>query len=186
LQAVDVDIERMTALVGTLLTLARSDAGQLAVERAQFDLADTVRLVLEQYDPMAQKAGIALRDETAPAPLVADEDLLMQLLVNLIDNALAHTRSGGTVVAGCRPDNGRIHLWVSDTGEGIASQHQDRVFDRFYRVDAGRTRERGGAGLGLAICKAITETHGGTIDLTSRLGSGTRVGIVLPDGQPHA
>jgi heavy metal sensor kinase len=185
LQAVDGDIERMAALVGTLLTLARSDAGQLAAERARFDLADTVRLVLEQYAPVAQEASITLRDETASAPLVADEDLLMQLLVNLIDNALAHTRSGGTVVAGCQRDNGRIHLWVTDTGEGIASQHQDRVFDRFYRVDAGRTRERGGAGLGLAICKAIAEAHGGTIDLTSRLGSGTRVGIVLPDGQPH-
>ena len=186
LQAVDGDIARMTALVGTLLTLARSDAGKLATERAPFDLADTVRLVLEQYAPAAKEAGITLCEETAPAPLVADEDLLMQVLINLIDNALAHTPPGRTVVVGCRSDHGQIHLWVGDTGEGIAAEHQDRVFDRFYRIDAGRSRDRGGTGLGLAICKAITEAHGGAIDLTSQLGSGTRVELVLPDGQPHA
>jgi heavy metal sensor kinase len=186
LQAVDGDIVRMTALVGTLLTLARSDAGKLAVERAPFDLADTVRLVLEQYALAAQEAGIALRDETAPAPLVADEDLLMQLLINLVDNALAHTPPGGMVIAGCRSDHGQIRLWVGDTGEGIAAEHQDRVFDRFYRIDTGRSRDRGGTGLGLAICKAIAGAHGGTIGLTSRLGSGTRVELVLPDGQSPA
>jgi heavy metal sensor kinase len=186
LQALDGDIARMTALVGTLLTLARSDAGHLAAERAPCDLADTVRLVLEQYDPAAEEAGVTLRDESAPAPLVADEDLLTQLLINLIDNALAHTPPGGTVVAGCRRDDGRIQLWVGDTGEGIAAEHQDRVFDRFYRIDTGRSRDRGGAGLGLAICKAIAKAHGGTIGLTSRLGSGTRVEVMLPDGQSHA
>jgi signal transduction histidine kinase len=176
----------MTALVGTLLTLSRSDAGKLTAERAPFDLADTVRLVLEQYAPAAEETGITLRDETAPAPLVADEALLMQLLINLVDNALAHTPPGGTVVVGCRSDDGQIRLWVSDTGQGITSEHQDRVFDRFYRIDAGRSRDRGGAGLGLAICKAISEAHGGTISLRSRPGSGTRVEFVLPDGQPRA
>jgi heavy metal sensor kinase len=186
LQAFDGDIARMTALLGTLLTLARSDAGKLAVEPAPFDLADTVRLVLEQYAPVAAEAGVSLQDETASASLVADEDLLMQLLINLIDNALAHTPPGGAVVAGCRPDDGSIRLWVGDTGDGIATEHQDRVFDRFYRIDAGRSRDRGGTGLGLAICKAIAEAHGGTISLMSRLGSGTRVEVVLPDGQPHA
>ena len=186
LQAVDGDISRMTALVGTLLTLARSDARQLAKERAPFDLADTVRLVVEQYAAVAEEAGVGLRDESSPTPLVADEDLLMQLLINLVDNALAHTPAGGTVVAGCRPHDGRIQLWVGDSGEGIAAEHQDRVFDRFYRIDAGRSRDRGGTGLGLAICRAIAEAHGGTIGLTSRLGSGTRVELVLPSGQPHA
>ena len=186
LQAVDGDIARMTSLVGTLLTLSRSDAGQLVAERAPFDLADTVRLVLEQYAPVAAEAGVCLQDETASAPLVADEDLLMQLLINLVDNALAHTPPGGAVVAGCRSDHGQIRLWVGDTGEGIAAEHQDRVFDRFYRIDAGRSRDRGGTGLGLAICKAIAEAHGGTIGLTSRLGSGTRVELVMPDGQSHA
>ncbi|MBA2596383.1 MAG: HAMP domain-containing protein, partial [Chloroflexia bacterium] len=161
LQGFDGDIDRMTALVGTLLTLARSDAGQLAPDRAPFDLADTMHLIVEQYAPVAEEAGVPLRDEAAPAPLVADEDLLVHLVVNLVDNALAHTPSGGTVTLGCRSENGQVRLWVADTGEGIAPDDRDRVFDRFYRDDAGRTRARRGTGLGLAICKAIAEAHGG-------------------------
>ena len=180
LQAFDGDIERMTALVSTLLTLARSDAGQLAPERAPFDLADTVHLVLDQYAPVAEVAGVTLRDETAPAPLLADEDLLVQLLVNLVDNAVAHTPPGGSITLGCRPRNGHVQLWVADTGQGIAPEHVNRVFDRFYRVDAGRTRERGGTGLGLAICKAIADAHGGEISVTSKMGDGARVELELP------
>jgi len=108
----------------------------------------------------------------------ADEDLCIQLLVNLIDNALAHTAAGGTVSVGCRPDGANVSVWVVDTGTGIASEHQAHVFDRFYRVDEGRTR--GGIGLGLSICRAITDAHGGTITLSSELGTGTRVDVCLP------
>ena len=181
----DETSERLTGLVGTLLTLARSDAGQLATERAPFDLAETVRLVARAVRPLAEEAGVDLRDETAPAPLVADEDLLVQVLVNLVDNALAHTPAGSgrsSLAAGRRrpgPALGRRHR------KGIPAEHQARVFDRFYRVDAGRSRA-GEDGLGLAICKAIAEAHGGTIALTSRSGSGTRVELVLPGRQPHA
>lgn len=180
LQAFDGDLERMTALIGTLLTLARSDSGQLVPERAPFDLANTAHLVREQYAAVAADAGVALVQETAPTPLVADEDLLMQLLVNLVDNALAHTPAGGVITLGCRPRDGQALLWVADTGHGIAPEHLPRLFDRFYRVDTGRTRQRGGAGLGLAICEAIAEAHGGRISLTSTPGAGTRVDVVLP------
>jgi heavy metal sensor kinase len=180
LQGFDGDLVRMTTLVGTLLTLARSDAGQLALERAPFDLAETLQLVHEQYAPLTAEAGVALCVESTPSPLIADQDLLLQLLVNLIDNALAHTSAGGTIILGCRPRDGHVQLWIADTGEGIATEHQARIFDRFYRVDAGRTRARGGTGLGLAICKAIAEAHGGTIGLTSQVGSGTRVEVVIP------
>lgn len=182
LQRLDGDIDRMTGLVSTLLTLARADAGQLALESEPFDVAETVELVLEQYTPIAAEASIALRSEPATAPLVADEDLLVQVLVNLIDNALSHTPAGGTVTVGCGMDNGHIRLWVVDTGEGIAPEHHGRVFDRFYRVDAGRSRERGGTGLGLAICRAIVEALGGSISLASVPDRGTRVDVLLPDG----
>jgi heavy metal sensor kinase len=183
LQRLDDDVDRMTGLVSTLLTLARADAGQLTLDRAPFDIADTVELVVEQYAPIAAEAGITLRGEPATAPLVADEDLLVQVLVNLIDNALAHTLAGGVVTVGCGMNDCHIRLWVSDTGEGIAPEHQDRVFDRFYRVDAGRSRERGGTGLGLAICRAIVEALNGSISLASELGRGTCVEILLPKGE---
>jgi signal transduction histidine kinase len=129
---------------------------------------------------MADEAGIDLRAEAEPAPLEADEDLLVQVLVNLIDNALAHTPCSGNVTVGCRSAAAEVQLWVSDTGRGIEAADQQRVFDRFYRVDPGRARANGGTGLGLAICRAIVEAHSGTIALTSRIGQGTRVEVALP------
>ncbi len=185
LRGIDGDLARLTGLVSTLLALARADAGQLASERMSFDLASTVDLVFEQYAPLATEAGIDLSKEAAPATLIGDEDLMVQLLVNLIDNALAHTPAGGTVTIGCQPVDGQVHLWVADSGEGIAPEHLEHLFDRFYRVDAGRSRNQGGAGLGLAICKAIAEGHGGTIALTSERGRGARVDVTLPGARPN-
>ncbi len=180
LRDLDGDLERMTGLVASLLSLARADAGRLPIERAPFDLAETIAATLEQYRPFADDAGVALRDESVATPLVADEDLLVQVLVNLIANAVAHTPPGGVVTVGCRRVDMSARLWVSDTGHGIPIEHQARVFDRFYRVDVGRTRASGGAGLGLAICRAIAEAHGGTILLNSRPGHGAHVEMALP------
>ena len=180
LRGLDGDLERLTGLVGTLLALARADTGRLVPDRAPIELADTVGVVLEQYAALAAEAGVVLRDESSPTSLVGDEDLLVQVLVNLIDNALVHTARGGTVTVGCRADDGQMHLWVADTGAGIALEHQARVFDRFNRVDVGRARAHGGTGQGLAICRAIAEAHGGTISLTSVLDKGTRVELWLP------
>jgi heavy metal sensor kinase len=180
LRGLDGDLARMTDLMSTLLTLARTDDDRLPVEYAPLDLAETIAIVLEQFDSRAAGAGITLRNESAPTPLLGDEDLLVQVLVNLVDNALDHTPAGGTVAIGCGEVEGEVRLWIADTGVGIAPEHQGRVFDRFYRLDSGRTRSTGGAGLGLAISRAIAEAHGGTISLTSRVGKGTRVELVLP------
>jgi heavy metal sensor kinase len=180
LQGLDGDLQRMTGLVGTLLTLARADTGRLVADRSAFNLAETVTLILEQYAPVAEEAGITLESDVDPCPVAADEDLLVQVLVNLIDNALAHTPSSGTVTVGCRSTHVEVRLWVNDTGRGIPPDDQLRVFDRFYRVDSGRARLNGGTGLGLAIFKAIVEAHGGTITLTSQTGQGTRIEVALP------
>lgn len=179
LRGLDRDLVRMNGLVSTLLTLARADNRQLAVERVPFDLDRTITLVLEQYRESVEASGVVLAVESVPSPLAADEDLCIQLLVNLIDNALAHTAAGDTVTVGCRRDGEDVLIWVADTGSGIAPEHQGRVFDRFYRVDDGRARASGGIGLGLSICRAIAEAHGGTIAPTSSPGVGTRVGVRL-------
>jgi len=180
LQGLDEDLERMTGLVGTLLTLARADTERLVSDAASFDLAVTVELILEQYAPMAAEANVDLRSDAVPTPLVADEDLIVQLLVNLIVNALAHTAAGGTVTVGWQAADRQVRLLVTDSGSGIAPEHRSRVFDRFYRVDPGRARTAGGVGLGLAICQAIVDAHGGTIYLRSEVGRGTCVTILLP------
>jgi heavy metal sensor kinase len=183
LENLDEDLERLIRLVNTLLTLARADAGQLSLQVAPFDLADTIALVLEQYGPGADEAQVRLEAEVSTSPITADESLIMQALVNLLDNALAHTPAGGRVAAGCAPAGDLVRMWVSDTGSGIPAEHRQRVFDRFYRMDTGRTREAGGTGLGLAIAKAIAEAHGGTIAIADSNGPGTRVELVWPAGR---
>lgn len=180
LRELDEDLERLTSLVGALLALARADNGRLVADRAPFDLAETVQSVVAQYASVAEEAGIELVDAPAPTLALADQDQIIQVLVNLMDNALAHTPIGGRVTVGAEERDGSARLWVADTGSGIALEHQERVFERFYRVDAGRTRARGGAGLGLSICRAIVEANGGTIDLRSSPEVGTRVDVTLP------
>lgn len=180
LRELDGDLTRMTDLVSTLLMLARADAEHLAVERAPLDLAATVASIVEQYRPLASQQGIAIEETTTPTPLSADEDLLLRVLVNLVDNALRHTPSGGVITVGCKLAGDAAELWVADTGDGIAPEHQAHVFDRFYRGDAGRARAQGGAGLGLAICATIVAAHGGTIALSSTAGDGARFGMRFP------
>jgi heavy metal sensor kinase len=184
LQGIDGDLERMTGLLATLLALARADTGRLPLEREPLDLVGMIGVLVEQYRPLTDETGITLVDESAPAELVGDGDLLIQVLVNLLDNAVAHTPTGGSIVIGCREDGEWVRLWVSDTGNGIPFEHQSRIFDRFYRVDEGRSREQGGVGLGLSISRAIVEAHGGTITLRSQPGSGTTVELVLPAAKP--
>lgn len=186
LHALEDDIERLGTLAGSLLTLARADAGHLALAPASFDLADTVELVREQFALEAEEAGIALRRETSSSPIVADEDLLVQVLVNLVANAVSHTPAAGVVTVGCRREGDQARLWVADTGRGIPPEHQAYVFDRFYRVDHAGSREGGGAGLGLSICRTIVTAHGGRIGLTSAPGRGTRAEAILPADQTTA
>jgi two-component system, OmpR family, sensor kinase len=175
LERLNLDLQRLTGLVGSLLTVARSDAGELALEPIAFDLADLVALVGEQYQSSATDADVELRMETVSTPVVADQDGLVQVLVNLVDNALAHTPTGGAITIGCRPEGDVVRLWVEDTGSGIAPEHRERVFDRFYRVDTGRSRGVGGVGLGLSICRAVIEGHGGSIRIVPDDAGGTRV-----------
>lgn len=180
LQDIGVDLERLTTLVSTLLTLARADTGQLRIERAWTDLATVISPLLEAYAPLAAESGITLVNDASSTGVVADEDLIIQVLVNLVDNAIAHTPPGGRITVGCGEHGSSSCFWVSDTGVGIAPEHLPRVFERFYRVDTGRTRAAGGTGLGLAFCKAIADAHGGTIEVTSQPGNGSRFEFCSP------
>lgn len=182
LTSLESDLQRLTGLVGTLLELARSDAGALELEKGQIDVVELIDLVREQFSGTAEAAGIEIVADVRPCTVVADEDRILQVLVNLVDNALNHTPRGGRVTLGCAPlaGDGGVRIWVADTGSGIAPEHISRLFDRFYRVDTGRTRSHGGAGLGLSISKAIVEAHGGTISTSSTPGSGATFQVVLP------
>jgi heavy metal sensor kinase len=187
LQAVNEEVDRMIRLTGSLLTLARADAGQIPISSDRVSVPDLVASALEQVRPLATQKGLTLRAaSTEPAALQADEDLLLQLLLNLLDNAIKYTEPGGEVDVGWDETDEDVRLWVLDTGVGIESEHLPYVLDRFYRVDKARSRAEGGAGLGLAISRWIVEAHGGWISVESSVGKGSTFTAHLPKKRPQS
>jgi heavy metal sensor kinase len=180
LEALGADVDRLARMSGSLLALARRDAGALQPEKETVELAGLLDLVAEQYQPLAAETGVEIVLAAAPVTLTADQDQLIQVLVNLLDNALRHAPSGSRITLGCRAEEDGARFWVADEGPGIAPEHLPHIFERFYRVDPGRARRQGGIGLGLAISKAIIDAHGGTIEIQSVVGEGTRVSVMLP------
>jgi len=181
LRAVRDEGLHMGRIVNDLLMLARADAGDAIALTERLDVAELVGSVAEAMGPIASTHAIRLTAATAEGvEVVGDQTRLTQLLVNLVDNALAHTPAGGSVeLQACR-DRGQAVLHVADSGTGIASADLPHVFQRFFRAQADRCREGGGAGLGLALCQSIAQAHGGEITLESVLGHGTRVTVRLP------
>ncbi len=176
------EILRLERLAGDLLTLARSDLGELGLAVAPLDLLDAAQEAVQRVQPIAGDSGIAVTVDRNGSPLMveADPDRLQQVLLILLDNAIKHTPSGGSVRVTARRQGGDALLEVADTGEGIPDDQLEQVFNRFVRVDVSRSRARGGAGLGLSIARSLVEAHGGELSLASRLGEGTLVTVRLP------
>jgi len=115
--------------------------------------------------------------------VTADADALRAIFTNLFDNALRYTPPGGRITVAVEKAPGGMTVSVADTGSGVAAEHLSRIFERFYRVDPGRSREEGGTGLGLAIVKHLVEAHGGRVEARSTLGKGTTIRLFFPDGE---
>ena len=181
LGVVNEEVDRLIHLVGSLLTLARADAGEIPLAREPISLGDAVSGAVEQLEPLADQRGISLILEPGPETTIeADESLLLQLLLNLLDNAIKYTPATGTVQVSWAVKGESAFVTVSDSGIGIDAEHLPHVFERFYRVDKARSRSEGGTGLGLAISRWIVEAHGGEIDVASTPGHGTSLTVRLP------
>jgi two-component system sensor histidine kinase BaeS len=156
---------------------------QFALSEPQGLIEQAVRAAALAY---AEK-GVTLDARGAlSAPVLVDGDRIAEVLRNLLDNALRHTPRGGRVEIGAALRGDRVEIWVSDTGEGIAPQHLERVFERFYRVDRARARSSGGSGIGLTIARAIVAAHGGRIWAeSSGRGEGARFIVALPLASDH-
>jgi heavy metal sensor kinase len=185
LRTTNEEVDRMIRLVGSLITLARADAGAIPIAREPVNLGDLAASAVEQMRPLAQQKELTLTVEPDRSTVLqADQDLLLQLLLNLLDNAIKYTQPNGAVTVGWGTGNNAVQLWVKDTGAGIPSEHLPYVFDRFHRVDKARSRADGGAGLGLSICRWVAEAHGGSISVESTPGHGSTFMVTLPLSGP--
>ncbi len=175
------ETSRMRKLVSTLFTLARADANEIELQMTFFNLQEVITSIAEQFQPLAKMKNIALsvsmKDEIR---VVADKERIHQLLVIVLDNAIKYTYPQGKIHLLCYKQSGMAYIEVIDSGIGITAEEQSKVFDRFFRGDKVRSREAGGAGLGLAIAHWIVEKHGGKIWVESELGRGAQFNITLP------
>jgi two-component system phosphate regulon sensor histidine kinase PhoR len=173
---------RMQRIVDDLLDLSRIESGGWVPNPQRIAVATVMSDVLAAARDAADRKGLALEQEigTAATEVFADATALRQVLGNLVDNAVRHTTSGKVVVFS-EPHTRGIVVGVRDTGVGIDAEHLPRIFERFYRVDPGRSREQGGTGLGLAIVKHLVEAHGGRVRAASEVGKGTSITALFPN-----
>ena len=180
LENLQTDVVRLTRISNTLLALARSDTGEMELSIDRVELHSLLDLLAEQYAPLADGSGIELDVHSEPVTIYGDEDRLIQLLVNLLDNAFQHSTDGGTIWLECSLSASGVRITVRDQGTGIEPAHLPYVFERFYRSNVNRPISTNGAGLGLSISKMIVDAHQGTIDISSQTGAGTVVTVRLP------
>jgi signal transduction histidine kinase len=176
------EAERLGRLVNDLLTLNRVDEGQIQLEREEVRLDSLVQAVAATVETLAEEHQIAIHvQHSAAITIQGDETRLMQMVMNLLENAIQYTDAGGRVSISVTTKQTQALLIVQDTGIGIAPEHIPRLFDRFYRVDLARTRSRGGnSGLGLATVDWIVKAHHGTINVASQPGQGSTFTVSLP------
>jgi len=174
------ELQRMSRIVDDLLTLSQFDHSQQILHRKPLDFSDLVIEVCEQQRNQARSKGVDLElTKTEPAMMEGDDSRLRQMVRNLLDNAIKYTPRGGKVTIELEKSNGNFELQVSDNGIGIPRDDLPHIFDRFYRVDKARTRDEGGTGLGLSIVKKVVEAHGGNVNVSSEVGTGTVMTVVM-------
>jgi signal transduction histidine kinase len=181
LNVADRNADRLLRLVNDLLFVARFEAGELELRPTELDLAAVVRQSIEESGPRAAAGGVELTCEAGAVSAVqADKGRMFQLVENLVSNAIKFTPDGGEVRVSVTPVNGVVRLEVADTGIGIASGEQERLFERFFRASTASEHQIPGTGLGLYITRAIVEAHGGSIAVRSDPGEGTSFCVELP------
>jgi two-component system phosphate regulon sensor histidine kinase PhoR len=183
LERIDEQVDRLNALILDMLSLARLESNQEFFEHGPLSLLPIVAKCVEAHRDRATAGGLTLVFDPGSLDgdvlILADEEAVRQVLDNLIDNAIKYTPEEGEVKIVCSLVSSTVVVEVSDTGVGIPREDLPRIFERFYRVDAGRSRADGGTGLGLAIVRHLVDAHGGRIDAQSIVGRGTTISVLL-------
>ena len=181
LQTIARNAERLQLLIEDLLTISELESGRVTFNLQPLSLHSVVEKVFDDFKTRAEAKTVTLTDKTSGVKASADTIRLEQVLSNLVDNAIKYGRNGGRVTVGARSaGDGKVEVCVQDDGPGLPADSLERVFERFYRVDKGRSREQGGTGLGLAIVKHIVQSHGGAVWAKSEAGRGATFYFTLP------
>lgn len=183
LDTVDGEVARLTSLVGELLELSRLESSRVRLDLQEVPLRELLERSVNSFEPQAEKQQINLRLDMEPGlpNAVVDPNRIQSAIGNLVSNALRYTPSGGDVTVSAKVSDGELRVSVADMGPGIPAESQERVFDRFYQI---KGRPGGQAGLGLPICKAIVEAHGGKISVESGPERGSTFSFVIPLARP--
>jgi two-component system, OmpR family, sensor histidine kinase BaeS len=182
LKSLQMEVATLSKLIEDLYQLSLADLGSMAYRKVDLDLGKLLADTIEAFQERLRKADIACELQLPPATVTmhADESRLHQLFVNLIENSLRYTDAGGRLCIGCTPAGQNVVIDLKDSAPGVDAQNLPRLFERFYRVESSRNRISGGAGLGLAICRAIVEAHGGHIEARPSPLGGLWLSIRLP------
>lgn len=174
------EAQRLILLVGDILKISRMDDHQIPIQKEPVDLYELSGVILDRLRPQAEKNGVTLKLTGSHAQILGSCQIADEMIYNLCDNAIKYNRPGGSVTVTIVPEADAIVLTVRDTGIGIPKEHQERIFQRFYRVDKNRSRSMGGTGLGLSIVKHGAIFHGAELSLDSVPGEGTAITIRFP------
>jgi two-component system phosphate regulon sensor histidine kinase PhoR len=174
--------ERLQSLIEDLLELSRLESKEFRLKKERVELPVVASIIMGLFRERADKKGVKLKvDLPGDLPaLTTDQRALEQVVSNLVDNAVKYCPAGSSVTVSAERTNGAVKVVVRDTGPGIDPKHVPRLFERFYRVDAGRSREIGGTGLGLSIVKHLVEAMGGQVTVDSAVGHGSVFSVTLP------
>jgi len=172
----------LNRLITDLRTLSLAESGQLHLQKQTVEPGSLVQQVSDRMRLSAEEKNIALETDIASdlPPVQADPERLMQVMTNLVDNALRYSPNGTRIIVGARPASGCVELSVSDNGMGIPPEDLPHLFERFWRAEKSRNRATGGSGLGLAIVKQLVEAHHGQVQVESQVGKGTRFEVQIP------
>ncbi len=175
-------MDRLIALINDLLDLEKLEAGQMPLDMAPASLADVAERSVQAVDAYAQERSVELSCQVDDAVVLADSDRIVQVIVNILANAIRFSPPGGRVLLSSKISASReiIEVRISDQGRGIPEDHQRTIFNRYGQVEREDSKRRAGTGLGLAICKLIVDAHGGEIGVESQVGKGSTFWFRLP------
>ncbi len=179
LATMDGDLDRLTELINNMLDLSKIEAGRMRLQRRRMDIRQVVERVVKSYQPLTGRRAIRTEFADAP-PVFADANRMVQVLTNLFSNAMKFTPEDGSITFRVDQRNGRVSVMVQDTGSGIAPEDLPKLFQKFSQVGAQTPERPRGTGLGLVVCKELTELHGGSMEVSSQVGQGTAFTVLLP------